>query len=162
MELTHKNLSRISMIALLAVIGFDFFLHAGVLNRYYDRGHSFLLPPEQAFNLIPVGYVAFLLLILLLTWLMMKLGIRGGREGAVFGLQIGGLIWGAFILGLISIAAVPLRLMAGWFIGQTLELGLAGWVIGSAFDADHFRPLVWRVILIMAISFLLGVALQNV
>jgi hypothetical protein len=162
MKLEHKTLSRISVLALLAVIGFDFLLHAGLLNRFYYTGHPFLLTPEQAFNLIPVGYLAFLLLILLLIWLMLELGIRGGREGAKFGLQVGGLIWGAFTLGLISIANVQLILMAGWFIGQTLELGLAGFVIGTAFEADRLGPLAWRVVWIMAGCFVLGITLQNV
>jgi hypothetical protein len=162
MKLKQITIMRIVMLALLAVIGFDFFLHAGLLNRLYSDDHPFLLAPEQAFEMIPVGYVAFLLLILLLTWLMLEQGISGGREGAVFGLQVGGLTWAAFILGLISIANVPLRLMAGWYIGQTLELGLAGWVIGTAIESDQLRPLVWRVIWLVLVFFLLGVLLQNV
>ena len=34
-------------------LGFDFFLHGGLLARLYARDSAFLLPPESAFARIP-------------------------------------------------------------------------------------------------------------
>ena len=57
------HLVKIGLLAWLAVIGFDLFLHAGVLAGIYSEPSPFLLPPEEAFRLIPLGYLSFLMLI---------------------------------------------------------------------------------------------------
>jgi hypothetical protein len=48
-------LVKIGLLAMLATIGFDFFLHAGLAAELYSRQSPFLLPAEQAFRLIPIG-----------------------------------------------------------------------------------------------------------
>ena len=125
------HLAKIGVLALLAVIGFDQFLHAGVLASWYARPSPFSLPPEEAFRLIPLGYISFLILIVLLVWLMPRLELVGWRVGMVFGLKIGALIWGALTLGLLSISTASPSLLLVWFLGQTAELGIAGMVLGS-------------------------------
>jgi hypothetical protein len=95
-------------------------------------------------------------------WLMIRLDIQSGRQGAVFGLKLGALTWGAMMLGLLSIANAPMGLLLGWFVGQTLELGLAGWVIGTAFELEELRPLMWKVVGFVMVCFAGGVLLQNI
>jgi len=51
------------------MLGFDFFLNAGLLSRMYLKPSPFLLPPERMFKLIPLGYLSFLLMAVLLYWL---------------------------------------------------------------------------------------------
>lgn len=121
---------RLTLLAWLSMIGFDFFLHAGMLAPLYAKESAFLLPLEQAFALIPVGYLSFLGLAILLVWLMAKLEIQDWRKGALFGAQVGLLAWGSLILGLFSISTASPLLLAGWLLGQTLELAIAGTVIG--------------------------------
>jgi hypothetical protein len=41
----------------LAMIGVDFFLHAGLLAPLYDWDSPFLLRPDEAFVRIPIGYL---------------------------------------------------------------------------------------------------------
>ncbi len=57
-------------------VGFDLFLHAGLLARLYLEPSPFLLPPQEAFRRIPFGYLAFLGLTLALYWLLRRLGVR--------------------------------------------------------------------------------------
>lgn len=154
-------LIRVTLIALLAEIGFDFMLHAGVLAGLYEEPSPFLLPLEVAFRRIPLGYLSFLFLTMLLVWLMLALGARGARAGAVFGLKLGAAIWGALALGLASIATAPPALLLGWFVGQTLELGLAGAVAGAAFHGTRPRTVFLRVLALFAACLVLGVLLQN-
>ena len=49
------RLVGIAFLAWISVIGFDFLLHASILAPLYAGPHPFLLVPERAFALIPVG-----------------------------------------------------------------------------------------------------------
>jgi hypothetical protein len=105
---SRKQLLFITLLSWLAMVGFDFLLHAGLLASLYLRASPFLLPPLRAFQLIPVGYLSFLLLVILLIWLMERQSITGWRHGFVFGLKVGVLSCGAFVLGLWSISSAEL------------------------------------------------------
>ena len=84
-SLTRRRIAGTTMLAWLAILGFDFFLHGGVLAWLYARPDQFLLPPEQAFTLIPLGYLSFLVLTIMLVWLLICLEIQGWNAGWSFG-----------------------------------------------------------------------------
>lgn len=123
-------------------LGFDLFLHAGLLATLYLEPGPFLLLPEQAFRRIPFGYLAFLLLTLGIYWLFRRLGVRGAMSGLRYGFAVGAVTWGAFAAGLYSISTATVPLLAGWWIGQTAELGLAGAVLGAAAKGTPMRR-IW-------------------
>jgi hypothetical protein len=160
-KLSFATYVKLTLLAWLSMIGLDFFLHAGVLARLYLEPSPFLVAPERAFALIPVGYLSFLVVAVLLIWLMARLGIQGWRRGVVFGLKFGTLSGGAFILGLLSISTAPPALLAGWFLGQTVQLGIAGMVAGSGFVAPQLRRLFVKVLAFVVGAFVLTVVLQN-
>jgi hypothetical protein len=134
-----------------------FFLHAGVLARLYVEPSPFLLSPERAFALNPVGHLSFLGLTILLIWLMVRLGIQGWRQGAVFGLKLGALTWGALVVGLLSISTASLALLIGWFLGQTIELGVAG----SGFKGVRLGRLFLQVLALVIGAFAITILLQT-
>ncbi len=158
---TTSFLVKLTLLAWLSMIGVDFFLHAGLLAPLYAAPSPFLLPPERAFALIPVGYASFLLLAILLVWLMVKLEYRGWRRGAIFGAQLGGLAWGALILGLYSIATSSPVLLLGWFAGQTIELSIAGLVVGAGLAGSGLKRLFFQVLGGVIILIVLSIILQN-
>jgi hypothetical protein len=121
----------------------------------------FLLPPLTALTLIPVSYLSFLLLAVLLVWLMMRLKLAGWRQGAIFGLKLGGLIWGAFVLGLLSISTASFTLLMSWFIGQTMELAFAGAIIGSGLAGARLRRLLGIVMVFILLSVITTIILQS-
>ncbi len=153
--MTHskQHVLFLTFIAWLSMLGFDFLLHAGLLAKLYLQPSQFLLPPLAALTLIPVGYLSFLLLSILLVWLMIRLNLAGWRRGAFFGLELGGLTWGAFVLGLGSVSTASFPLLIGWFIGQTLELAIAGAVVGSGLEGLR----LWRLFAVVMIFVLLSV-----
>jgi hypothetical protein len=157
------SLSHWSVLLLtwLAMLGFDFFLHGGLLARLYVEESPFLLAPEGAFRLIPLGYLSFLLIALLLVWLLVRLGTEGWRAGLVFGLKVGALIWGATTLGLLSVTTADPTLMLGWFAGQTIEIGIGGMVAGAALATQKRGRLFVYVIAFVLVAFVITVALQN-
>ena len=153
--------ATLTLLAWLSMIGFDLFLHAGLLAGLYTESSPFLLPPECAFALIPFGYLSFLVLAILLVWLMTRLGVQGWRQGALFGLRLGALAWGSFVLGLLSISTASPVLLAGWFFGQTIELAIAGMFAGSGLAGSRARPLFIKVAILMIGAFVVTVIMQS-
>jgi len=157
---TPLNISTVAFLSWLSMLGFDLLLHAGLLARLYVEQSPFLLSPETAFRLIPLGYLSFLIMALLMTWLMVKQRVEGGRDGLIYGLKLGGLIWGSHIIGLASITTAGYALLLGWFLGQTAELGIAGAVIGCSLGGVSHRQVFTRVIVFVAFSVFLTIFLQ--
>ena len=156
-----SRLMAVAVLAWLAMIGVDFLLHAGLLARLYTEPSPFLLPPSRAFALIPLGYLSFLLLALLILWLARRLGIHAARAGFVFGLQLGAILWGAFVLGLASISTASPSLLAGWLVGQAVELGVGGAVVGSGLGRRPLRSILLRVLALALAAFVVTIALQS-
>ncbi len=149
------------LLSWLSMIGTDFLIHGGLLAKFYIEPDGFLLPPIEAFKLIPVGYLSFLILACLLVWLMHLLDIRGAGKGFLFGIKLGALVWGALVLGLLSVTTAKPSLMAGWFLGQTAELGIAGAFAGGAFAEAKLPRLFVAVFLLILLSIFITVLLQN-
>lgn len=147
--------------AWVLVLGFDLFLHGGLLARLYSAPGPFLLEPIEAFRRIPLGYLAFLVLTGALYWLLRRLDLRGARAGWRYGLAGGAVLWGAFTVGLYSISTAEIPLLAGWWIGQAVELGLAGAVLGAALDGVPLRR-IWRVVAVaVLVCFALTILMQS-
>jgi hypothetical protein len=162
-SITHSKwrIIWLTIIAWLAMLGLDFFLHAGLLAGLYLQSSPFLLSPLTALTLIPVGYLSLLLLTILLIWLMIRLELAGWREGLFFGLKLGGLIGSAFMLGLLSVSTASFSLLGGWFVGQMLELALAGAIIGSGLAGMRLRTLFGMVIVFVLLSVIATIILQS-
>ncbi len=142
-------------------LGFDLFLHAGLLAKLYIEPSEFLLGPEKAFQRIPLGYLAFLGLIVALRWLLSQLGVRGAVRGFRHGAAAGAITWGAFAVGLYSISTATPALLAAWWAGQTVELGLAGAVLGVAATGVSLKRIWWIVAGVVAVCVAGTVVLQS-
>ena len=152
------------------MIGFDLFLHAGILSPLYEDPGTFLLPSETAFKLIPLGYLAFAILNIMLVWLMVKFDMKGMKSGFKFGLIMGLFIWVALSIGLASISTAPYFLLIGWAAGQAMELGLAGAIIGIGFERRNLKKLgLWCIVIFfvctifitLMVGIMAGVVIQN-
>jgi hypothetical protein len=152
----------IVLLSWLSMLGTDFLLHAGLLSWIYLEPSPFLLPPEIMFRLIPLGYLSLLLMTVLLSWLMATHDVDGWLKGSLFGLKLGGLMGGGGMLGLASISTAEFSLLCGWFVGQTIEIGIAGAVIGSALGGGSIRRLFMMVSAFVIFSLIITVVLQAV
>ena len=161
MAYSKRHGLQLTFIAWLSMLGLDFLLHAGLLAGLYLQPSPFLLPPVTALALIPVGYLSFLLLAVLLVWLMRRLKLAGWRAGAIFGLELGGLTWGSFVLGLLSISTASFSLLLGWFVGQTLELAIAGAVVGSGLAGMRLGRLFGVVMVFVLLAVITTIILQS-
>lgn len=130
---------RLVLLAWLAMLGFDFFLHGGLLAGFYTRSSPFLLPAEQAFRRIPIGYLSFLISAAFLVWLMAALDVRRWGRGLVVGAGVGAVIWISFGLGMYSITTADARLLVAWSVGQTVEMAYAGALVGYGTQRGSLR-----------------------
>jgi hypothetical protein len=146
----------------LAAVGADFFLHGGLMPDLYKHKSPFLLPPQLAFDRLPHGYVAILLVIGYLVWLIQRTGATSPIGGLCTGLALGVVVFGAFLIGLFSITTIPLDLALSWFVAQSVELAVSGAVIAWTLSARRLRgPGVLSVFLVV-LGFVAAIALQNV
>ena len=150
------------LLAWLTMLGVDLFLHAGVLAPLYDWDDPFLLRPEQAFQRIPAGWGAFLALAVALVWSLPRLGVRRGRDGALVAAAGGAFVWGALLIGVWSISTADPTLLAGWWLGQTAELALGGYVVGAALAGVRIRMLVLLAAVVIVIGATTAVVLQSI
>lgn len=149
------------LIAWFLSLGVDLFLHAGLLARLYLVKSPFILPADQAFRRIPIGYLAFLLLTAALFWLCRRLDVRGIGAGWRHGFVFGVVLWGSLVAGLYSISTASVPLLAAWWLGQAVELGVSGGVIGGAAAGIPPRRMFLRVLLIVGVLVVLTIALQS-
>ena len=160
--ITRKRIVRVTLLALIANIGLDFLLNAGVLARVVDWRQPGLLSPAQMFQRIPIGYLSFLLTTILLVWLMSRMQIRDFHAGLVFGIKFGALSGAAGFLALLSILDIRAQTLGVWSAETVTSCALQGAIIGYGLEKPHLRRLVWMVLLFVALSIIVAAILQNV
>jgi hypothetical protein len=142
-------------------LGIDLFLHGGLFARLYQARSPFLLSADEAFARIPFGYLAFLLVTAGLFWLCRRLDVRGFQAGWRHGFGFGVVVCGGLMLGLYSITTAGVPLLAAWWVGQAVELGVSGGVIGAAAAGVPPGRMFVRVTLIVVALFVITIALQS-
>ena len=160
--LSPRSTISLVMAAWVLSLGFDFFLHGGLLARIYMRESPFLLDPMTAFVRIPAGYLAFLLLTAGLMILLRTLGVRGWKDGGKVGVAVGLFLWGTMALGLWSITTARVDTLLAWSLGQGVELGLAGLVLGAGRAGTPLTRIWGRVAIAVVVFVALTVVLQSV
>jgi hypothetical protein len=145
-----------------AMVGMDLGLHAGLLAPLYRWDGTFLLPPEQAFIRIPVGYGSLLVLAVGMAWLLERLDVTSAWRGALVAGSVGAVGAASLLLGLWTISTADPALLAGWWLAQTAELAVCGAIIGSVRGGTSLRTVVGRVAVLVAVAVLSAVALQTI
>ena len=159
--LSSKRLVFIILLGWFSMLGFDLFQNAGLFAKLLLDSKSSLLPPEQLFRRIPMGYLAFFLVTILLTWLQAKAQTYGWKRGVVFGLKFGLLSQAALAFGTYSGFPVPIPLLFAWFIGGTVQCCIASGVIGSGLGGAHLGRLSAKVGLFVLVMVAATMVLQG-
>ena len=159
-SLSSISLFSIVLLAWLVTIAIDFFLNAGLFAKMWLESSSAFLPPEKLTQRIPLGYIAFLLLTILLTWIMARTNVRGWKQGASFGFKFGLLFEAASALGTISAYSVSPPLIIAWFLGGVLKDSIVCTIIGSGLGGSHLRRLWARAIVFVVIIIVVTIIMQ--
>jgi hypothetical protein len=150
--------------AWLIFLMIDFLAHATVLKPFWDRGYSALKSLEQLFALIPLGYLGFLLLTLLVGWVYVRVyGVNGNsRKGILFGVFFGGLFAVSTFLGWYSALELPVEFIFFVSLVYFLEILGVSWTFGYLYHTRFIKKRFWLVMLIVFLGFVMSVALQNI
>ena len=153
---------KIILLSWLGFIGFDLFLHAGLLAKLYHEDNPAILPPLDAFYLIPVGYFAFFLYCVFLYWLILTTKISDRIAIIKFSVMVGVFLGIASTLAQVSILQVNELLLIGWGIGFIIEIFIAGTIIAYALTGYSHKKLFYLVILFDFALFIITVVMQNI
>lgn len=152
---------RLGLIVWLAMLGLDFLLNGAIFAGMYQESDSFFLRPAEAFRRIPLGYLALLLLAILIVEIACRLGVNRIHDGIRLGLVIGAVFAGTWGLSLYSIstlsAVAALALTVIWLALLTLAAGVAA----SGLVQVSLRGLALRVIGFDALCAVIVIALQS-
>lgn len=143
------------------MLGFDFFLHGGLFASLYLAEDTFTISPLEAFRRIPIGYLGFLLFAVFLVWIVPLFNLGNWKQGFLLGSKLGAILWGGFLLGLLSISKISLNLAVAWFIGQTIELGIGGTVVVLANRAASLRKITRFVLAFVVLLVVTTIVLQS-
>jgi hypothetical protein len=158
---SRKRYVQLTLLVWVALIGMDFFLHAGLFSKSYTQESPFLLPAMEAFRRIPYGYLALLGTLGILVWLFVRANVMGWRDGLRIGLGLGVVMAFSSAAGLYSISTAGIQLLASWFVIQVLEITIAGVIIGEGLIVSSMRRLTITVFIGVVLLFILTVAMQN-
>ena len=153
---------KIILLSWLGFIGFDLFLHAGLLAMLYHEDNPAILPPLDAFYRIPFGYFAFFLYCVFLYWLIIKAKLSDRIAIIRFSVIVGVFLGISSTLAQFSILQVNELLLIGWGIGLIIEIIIAGIIIAYALTGYSRKRLFYIVLLFDVTLFIITVVMQNI
>ncbi|MFX0185443.1 MAG: hypothetical protein ACFE95_20360 [Candidatus Hodarchaeota archaeon] len=150
------------LISWLTFLSLDLLFHAGILATLYVQPNPAILDPEQAFFRIPIGYLSFLLSVIVFYWLFSFTGVNEWKNGFIFGLKYSVLIAVASTLAQYSILKVNLVMLIGWGVAQIMEFSMIGGIIGAAHSGISLKKICLGVVILVVITIIYVIILQNV
>jgi hypothetical protein len=159
--LSIRRLIIIALLSWLSQIIFDFFQHAGLFAKLWIESRAAFLPPEELFKRIPLGYLSFLITSSMLVWLMVRLGISGSKQGALFGFKIGAFLSCSYVLGMASGFPIKPALLIAILFGSTAQSAIAAGVIGSGVSGAHLGRLSLKLIVFLILVLIAYFLLQS-
>ena len=157
-----KNHFIIILIGWLGFIGFDLFLHAGLLAQLYHETSPSILDPLQAFYRIPFGYLAFFLYVAFLYWLILKSSLEDINDIRRFSVIVGLFMAVSSTLAQYSILKINEFLLLGWGIGLLIEFLIIGIIMSYLLNGFSSKRMLLYVILFDLSLFLITVIMQNI
>ena len=153
---------RIVFLSWLGFIGFDLFLHAGLLAFLYHEDSPAILSPLDSFYRIPIGYLALFLYCMLLYWLIVLFNVTSTNEIIKFSALIGLFLSLISTFAQFSIININTLLLLGWGIGLIIEFILSGFIIALCLSGYPFKRLLIYVLLFDLVLFLVTVIMQSI
>lgn len=150
--------------AWLVFLMIDFLAHATLLKPFWDKGYSALKSLDQLFVLIPIGYLSFLFLTLLVGWVYVRIyGVRGNsKKGILFGILFGGLFSLSTFLAWYSALDLPAEFIFFISLVYFAEILGVSWTFGFLYHPQSIKKRFWLVMVIVFLGLMIAFVIQNV
>jgi hypothetical protein len=152
---------RVAVVVWLAMLGLDFLLNGALFARLYLEGGTFILAPAEAFQRIPLGYLAFLMLALSVVEIAYRLRVTRIDDGIRLGLVMGAVFGGTWSLSLYSIATLSAQIALSFALIWLALVTLAAAVAVSGLAQTSLRGLAFRVAVFDVLCAVTVIALQS-
>jgi hypothetical protein len=153
-----------AIIAWMVFIGIDFLFHASLLKSLWQEEIEAIKPAMDLFFLIPIGYLSFLLLTLLVGYSFTKIyqSKPSRKEATVFSLIFGFLFSGSNFLGLVAYVDIPMKQLLLYNLVYFIEILTVFFIFYSTVYNTKIKKMVWYSILAFIILIVLGITFQNI
>lgn len=154
----------VAFIAWLFFLMLDFLAHATLLSHFWVQEYSALKSKEELFRLIPLGYLSFLILTLLIGWIYIRFYKEGGnaKKGLYFGAAFGGLFALSIFLSWYSALNLPILFILLISFVYFVEIAAAGFVFGFLLSPDSVKKRIWVLVGIIIFGFVLSIIIQSI
>jgi len=159
-----KRFILASVMAWLFFLMLDFLAHATLLNRFWAKEYPALKSKEELFRLIPLGYLSFLILTLLIGWIYIRFVKDGGntKKGLSFGAAFGGLYAVVTFLSWYSALNLPALFVLLISFVYFIEIAAVGFTFGFLMPPVPVKKRVWALVGIIFFGFVLSIIIQNI
>jgi hypothetical protein len=153
-----------SVMAWLFFLMLDFMAHATLLSRFWAKEYPALKSKEELFRLIPLGYLSFLILTLLIGWIYIRFVKDGGntKKGFSFGAAFGGLYAVVTFLSWYSALNLPALFVLLISFVYFVEIVAVGFTFGFLLPPESVKKRVWALAGIIFFGFVLSIIIQNI
>jgi hypothetical protein len=158
-----RNLIGILM-AWILFIGMDFLFHASIFVSLWKEDIAIFKSTKDLTILIPVGYLSFLFLSVLIGSLFFRIFKTKPaiKEVFKFGLIFGLLFSLSNLLGLFSYIDIPLKLLLLFNLASFIEITVVVLSLYFTLFAVNLKRVIWYTILCFILLLIIGIVIQNV
>ncbi len=142
----------------------DFMAHATLLSHFWAQEYPAFKSKEELFRMIPLGYLSFLIITLLIGWVYIRFYKEGGstKKGLSFGAAFGGLFALATFLSWYSALNVPILFALLISFVYFVEIVAVGFTFGFLLPPIPVKKRVWALAGIIFFGFVLSIIIQNI
>jgi hypothetical protein len=152
------------LMAWILFIGVDFLFHASIFASLWKEEILIFKSPENLALLIPIGYISFLLLTILIGYLFFRIfktkpSLKNTLE---FALVFGILFSVSNLLGLYSYIKIPLKHLLLFHLIYFIEILVLTLSLHFIRFSTNLNRSIWLTVLIFFILIITGIVIQNV
>ena len=153
-----------AIIAWIVFIGIDFFFHASLLESLWQEEMDSIKPKMDLFVLIPLGYLSFLLLTVLVGYSFTKIFQTKPNRNKVLGFAlIFGLLYSiSNLLGVFSYVNIPLKHLIVMNVIYFIEISAVVFIFYNAAYRNKLNRVLWYSILTFFALVIIGIIIQNI
>ena len=152
-----------AILAWIVFIGIDFLFHASLLETLWQEEIEIIKSAKDLFILIPVGYLSFFLLTVLVGYAFTKIYQEKPKSKEVIGFSLifGLLFSGSNLLAFFALVDIPLKSLIIYNLVYFIEISAVIFIFYKAMFRRKINKLIWYSFLIFFVLILIGITIQN-